>query len=144
MVSTLIHTTYGIILALLFDFNPLLFIIFTNLPDIDIVPDILQKKVKHHRFLTHNIFALIIASLIGVLFNSFWLVFAAVALHLLFDLFNCGIGLFWPLSKREYTLTKKFCHKGKPLWYYLFYEGYLFFTIVSLVLFAVFLLVFFW
>lgn len=144
MVSTFIHVLYGIMAALLLDFNPLLFIILTNLPDIDIIPDFFRTDYKYHRFLTHNIFVLIIASIIGAVFHSFWLVFAAVGLHLLLDLFNCGIGLFWPFSKKAYTLTPRFCHKGKPLWHYFFYEGYPLFTIVSLALFAVFLLAFFW
>ena len=144
MVSTLIHALSGTVVALAFDFPLGAFIILTNLPDIDEIPDIFLRATGliYHRKAAHNLFALAIFAAIGAFFDP-WLVLAAAGLHLALDLFHGGIAPFWPLSGKLYYLTD-FGVKGKPFWYYLIYEGSPLFTIISLVLFAAFLLAFFW
>jgi len=63
-------------------------------------------------------------------------------LHFILDFFNGGFAAFWPLSKKEYAAPFSRCIRGMPVWYYLFYEGYPLFTLISVVLFAAFLIIF--
>lgn len=141
MVSTLTHVLYGIIVALIFKLNLPLFLIFTNLPDLDGIIDIFTNKLKYHKFMLHNIFAFFLILMIGSIFFNFKLIFIALTLHFVLDTFDSYNVLFFPFSKKKigfFMITKKY-----PMWLYIFYDGNIYFSIISLIIFIIFLLFYF-
>src|SRR3989344_5736218 len=99
MVSTLMHIIYGIMVALIFKFNLPLFLIFTNLPDLDGIVDVLRNKLDYHKYFFHNIFFFLTILIIGSIFFSFKLIFIALLLHFFLDIIDTKKGLFYPLYK---------------------------------------------
>ena len=143
MVSTLMHIIYGTMVALTLKLNLPLFLIFTNLPDLDGVLDVLNNKLKYHAYLFHNFFFYVLIIIIGSTFFSFKLVFLALALHFFLDFFDGKKKYFFPLSHRRfgYELLKKKKDLSR-LWLFLVYEQNIYFTIISLIIFIIFLLIY--
>ncbi len=134
------HILYGTMVALTFKLNLPLFLIFTNLPDLDALLDVLTDNIKYHTYLFHNILSSIFLLIIGSIFFSFKLVFIALFLHYLLDIAYKREWLY-PFSKKKFgfvTFKKKY-----PFWVYLFYDGNIYFTIISLIIFILFLLFYF-
>lgn len=137
------HIIYGTMVALTLKLNLPLFLIFTNLPDLDGITDIFTKKLDYHRYALHNIFSFFLMLIIGSFFFSFKLIFFALTLHYFLDLINTyGIALFYPFSRKRYRILKIGKYHGNLL-KHVFYEGSPFFTIISLIIFIIFLLFYF-
>lgn len=73
------------------------------------VPDIDYFIAFTHRFLLHNIFFVILLSSIIYLFNKnvkvFWISLYYLVSHLILDLTQGAIALFWPLYQRLIEVT---------------------------------------
>src|SRR3989344_2718869 len=138
MTSTLIHIIYGTIIALILKLDLIPFLVFTNLPDLDGIVDIFKDNIKYHRCVLHNIFAYFLILIIGSIFFSFKLVFTALTLHFFLDAFKGENSYLYPFSKKKFVLYPS--KKKYPFWVYIFYDENIYFTIISLILFFIFLL----
>lgn len=102
-------------------------IIFSMSPDIDALPELLQRgkvsasadHLRDHRTFIHYPLVTLLLGIFASLFFGYWgtLWLVAVVLHLLNDLYGTGWGLpvFWPVSSAHYKCGSRRANQLKSI-----------------------------
>lgn len=102
------HVGIALILAYLFNLNPLLTTLGGVLPDLDAIFYFIGKSwVEAHRKVTHSIFLPLTLFIFSINIPYLFPVGVGVLIHFATDIDEWGLPLFFPFSNKRYTFFKK-------------------------------------
>lgn len=101
------HAGTALIIAWLFNLDPLLVLIGSVLPDIDMILILFKTPwEKAHRKITHSLLFLLPFIILSLINPFFIPILIGLITHFITDLDHWGIPLFYPFNKKDYSIIK--------------------------------------